>query len=61
VSDRVQSTSAASIWHARRQGLSRRDLFQTLETHWTTALPVKVRSDIERWSQPAAVSGLPYV
>ncbi len=29
VSDRVQSTSAASIWHARRQGLSRRDLFQT--------------------------------
>ena len=29
VSDRVQSTSAASIWHARRQGLSRSDIFQT--------------------------------
>ena len=42
---------AASIWRARRQGLSLDAILQTLETHSTSELPAKVRADIALWSQ----------
>ncbi len=42
--------TAASIWRARRQGLSLADILQTLETHSQTDIPANVRADIERWS-----------
>jgi Helicase conserved C-terminal domain len=43
--------TAASIWRARRQGLSLADILRTLETHSRTVLPANVRNDIERWSK----------
>jgi hypothetical protein len=43
--------TAASIWRARRQGLSLAEIVRTLETHSHTAIPDNVRADIERWSR----------
>ena len=43
--------TAASIWRARRRGLSLADILQTLETHSQTEIPANVRADIERWSK----------
>ena len=43
--------TAASIWRARRQGLSLADILQTLETHSQIEIPANVRADIERWSK----------
>jgi len=43
--------TAASIWRARRQGLSLAEILQTLETHSQTEIPANVRADIERWSK----------
>ena len=43
--------TAASIWQARRAGLSLEAILQTLETHSTTDLPPNVRADIARWSR----------
>jgi hypothetical protein len=43
--------TAASIWRARRQGLSLTDILRSLETHSQTEIPANVRADIERWSK----------
>jgi hypothetical protein len=43
--------TAASIWRARRQGLSLADILQTLETHSQIEIPTNVRADVERWSK----------
>jgi hypothetical protein len=43
--------TAASIWRARRQGLSLTDILRTLETHSQIEIPSNVRADIERWSK----------
>jgi hypothetical protein len=43
--------TAASIWRARRQGLSLANILQTLETHSPIEMPANVRADIERWSK----------
>jgi Helicase conserved C-terminal domain len=43
--------TAASIWRARRQGLSLSNILQTLHTHSQTEIPANVRADIERWSK----------
>ena len=43
--------TAASIWQARRQGLSLAEILQTLETYSHTEIPANVRADIEQWSQ----------
>ena len=43
--------TAASIWRARRQGLSLADILRTLETYTQTEIPANVRDDIERWSK----------
>ena len=43
--------TAASIWRARRQGLSLADILQTLEMHSQIEIPTNVRADVERWSQ----------
>jgi hypothetical protein len=43
--------TGASIWRARRQGLSLADILQTLETHSQIEIPANVRADIERWSK----------
>jgi len=48
---RVYHLTAASIWRARRGGLTLERILQTLETYSTTALPPRVRADIERWSR----------
>jgi hypothetical protein len=48
---RLYKLTAASIWRARRQGLSLADIVQTLEAHSQTELPANVRDDIERWSK----------
>jgi Helicase conserved C-terminal domain len=36
--------TAASIWRARRQGLSLADILQTLETHSQIEIPTNVRA-----------------
>ena len=46
---RVYRLTAASIWRARRAGLTLEEVLQTLETSSTTALPPQVRADLERW------------
>jgi hypothetical protein len=43
--------TAASIWRARRQGLSLTDILRTLETHSQIEIPANVRADVERWSK----------
>jgi hypothetical protein len=43
--------TAASIWRARRQGLSLADILRTLETHSQIEIPANIRTDIERWSK----------
>jgi hypothetical protein len=48
---RVYRLTAASIWRARRAGLTLEEVLQTLETASTTALPPQVRADLERWSR----------
>jgi hypothetical protein len=48
---RVYRLNAASIWRARRAGLTLEEVLQTLETSSTTALPPHVRADLERWSR----------
>jgi hypothetical protein len=48
---RVYRLTAASIWRARRAGLTLEEVLQTLETSSTTALPPQVRADLERWSR----------
>ena len=48
---RVYRLTAASIWRARRAGLTLEEVLQTLETSSTTALPPHVRADLERWSR----------
>jgi hypothetical protein len=47
---RVYRLTAASIWRARRAGLAREEILQTLETSSSMALPSTVRADIARWS-----------
>jgi hypothetical protein len=47
----IYQLTAASIWRARRQGLSLADILRTLEAHSQTELPANVRDDIERWSK----------
>jgi hypothetical protein len=48
---RIYQLTAASIWRARRQGLSLADILRTLETHCQTELPANVRDNIEHWSK----------
>src|SRR5919108_5923959 len=48
---RVYRLTAASLWRARRAGLTLEEVLQTLETSSTTALPPQVRADLERWSR----------
>src|SRR5215831_14014374 len=48
---RVYRLTAASLWRARRAGLTLEEVLQTLETASTTALPSQVRADLERWSR----------
>src|SRR5262245_50433199 len=48
---RVYRLTAASLWRARRAGLTLEEMLQTLETASTTALPPQVRADLERWSR----------
>jgi hypothetical protein len=48
---RVYRLTAASLWRARRAGLTLAEVLQTLETASTTALPPQVRADLERWSR----------
>jgi hypothetical protein len=48
---RVYRLTAASIWRARRAGLTLEEVLQTLETSSTTVLPPQVRADLERWSR----------
>jgi Helicase conserved C-terminal domain len=48
---RIYQLTAASIWRARRQGLSLTDILRTLETHSQIEIPANVRADIERWSK----------
>jgi Helicase conserved C-terminal domain len=48
---RVYRLTAASIWRARRAGLTLEEVLQILETSSTTALPPHVRADLERWSR----------
>jgi Helicase conserved C-terminal domain len=48
---RVYHLTAASIWRARRGGLALEEILETLETYSITALPPRVRADIERWSR----------
>src|SRR6266849_367990 len=48
---RVYRLTAATIWRARRAGLTLEEVLQTLETSSTTALPPHVRADLERWSR----------
>ena len=43
--------SAASVWRARRRGLSLETIIQTLETHSGRELPDKLHSDLTLWSQ----------
>jgi hypothetical protein len=43
--------SAASVWRARRMGLSLETIVETLETHSGQDLPDKLRSDLTLWSQ----------
>ena len=43
--------TAASIWRARRQGLSLAEILRALETHSQSGIPANVRADIERWSK----------
>jgi Helicase conserved C-terminal domain len=47
----VYRLTVASVWRARRAGLTLSDMLQTLETSSTTALPSHVRADLERWSR----------
>lgn len=42
--------TAASIWRARRQGLSLAEILHTLETYSQSEIPAKVRADIAMWS-----------
>ena len=48
---RVYRLTAASIWRARRAGLTLEEVLRILETSSTTALPPHVRADLERWSR----------
>jgi hypothetical protein len=48
---RVYRLTAASIWRARRAGLTLEEVLQTLDTSSTTAFPPQVRADLERWSR----------
>ena len=48
---RVYRLTAASLWRARRAGLTLEEVLQTLETASTTVLPPQVRADLERWSR----------
>jgi hypothetical protein len=48
---RVYRLTAASLWRARRAGLTLEEVLQTLETASTTALPPQVQADLERWSR----------
>src|SRR5215467_4271418 len=48
---RVYRLTAASLWRARRAGLTLEEVLQTLETASTAALPSQVRADLERWSR----------
>jgi hypothetical protein len=41
----------ASIWQARRHGLSLDDIIQTLETYSQTEIPATLLADLERWSK----------
>jgi Helicase conserved C-terminal domain len=43
--------SAASVWRARRMGLSLETIIQTLETHSGRELPDKLYSELTLWSQ----------
>ena len=43
--------SAASVWRARRMGLSLETILQTLETHSGQEVPDKLHSDLTLWSQ----------
>jgi hypothetical protein len=43
--------TAASIWKARRQGLSLEDITHTLETYCETDIPADLLADVERWSR----------
>lgn len=47
----IYRITAASIWQARRQGLSLAEILQTLETHSHAEIPPNVRADIELWSR----------
>lgn len=47
----IYRITAASIWQARRKGLSLAEILQTLETHSHTEIPPNVRADIELWSR----------
>jgi hypothetical protein len=48
---RVYRLTAASLWRARRAGLTLAEVLETLETASTTALPPQVRAELERWSR----------
>src|SRR5919198_4714248 len=48
---RVYRLTAASLWRARRAGLTLAEVLETLETSSMTALPPQVRADLERWSR----------
>lgn len=43
--------TAASIWKARRQGLSLEDIKDALETYCETEIPASLLADVELWSQ----------
>ena len=47
---RVYRLTAASIWRARRAGLAREEILQTLATANSMEIPPTVRADITRWS-----------
>lgn len=42
--------TAASVWQARRQGLSLAAILDSLETHSQTQIPAKLRADMVLWS-----------
>ena len=45
---RTYQLTAASLWRARRHGLSLTDILRTLEMYSQTEVPANVRADIER-------------
>jgi hypothetical protein len=48
---RTYQLTAASIWRARRHGLTLAEILRTLERYSSSGIPASVRADLERWSQ----------